>query len=64
MMLTSGAYQGALERCRELGIAATLLKPIKQSELQRAIGVALGKSRVSFKKSNAIAPVNKVPSIA
>ena len=37
MMLTSGVRKGAHERCRELGIQATLLKPIKQSELQSAI---------------------------
>lgn len=37
MMLTSGVRKGAYERCRELGIQATLLKPIKQSELKLAI---------------------------
>lgn len=41
MMLTSGVRKGAHERCRELGIQATLLKPIKQSELQLAIVNAL-----------------------
>ena len=41
MMLTSGVRQGAHERCRELGIKATLLKPIKQSELRVAIANAL-----------------------
>ena len=41
MMLTSGVRMGAHERCRELGIQATLLKPIKQSELQLAIVNAL-----------------------
>ncbi|MEK6261879.1 MAG: response regulator [Planctomycetota bacterium] len=42
MMLTSGAPQGAFERCHQLGISATLLKPIKQSELQRTIADILG----------------------
>src|SRR6185503_9785503 len=33
MMLTSGGKRGDIDRCRELGIAAYLIKPIKQSEL-------------------------------
>lgn len=37
MMLTSADRQGAYERCHQLGIAATLLKPLKQLELQKAI---------------------------
>ena len=41
MMLTSGVRKGAHERCRELGIQSTLLKPIKQSELRIAIVNAL-----------------------
>ncbi|MBS0205698.1 MAG: response regulator [Planctomycetes bacterium] len=45
MMLTSGMLPGALERCRLLGITSTLLKPVKQSELHRAVTEALGQSR-------------------
>jgi two-component system sensor histidine kinase/response regulator len=41
MMLTSAVRKGSMERCRQLGIASTLLKPIKQSELRRAIEKAL-----------------------
>ncbi len=37
MMLTSAGNHGDITRCRELGIAAYLLKPIKQSELLNAI---------------------------
>jgi CheY-like chemotaxis protein len=37
MMLTSGDRPQDPERCRELGIAAYLVKPIKQSELLNAI---------------------------
>ena len=37
MMLTSADRQGAYERCYQLGIEATLLKPLKQSELLQAI---------------------------
>jgi len=42
MMLTSGDRPGDVANCRRLGIAAHLLKPIKQSELLDAILTALG----------------------
>ncbi|HUX10760.1 MAG TPA: PAS domain S-box protein, partial [Terriglobia bacterium] len=43
MMLSSSGQRGDAARCRELGIAAYLIKPIRQSELLRAILEALGK---------------------
>ncbi len=42
MMLTSAGQRGDAARCRELGIAAYLTKPIKESELLEAIQIALG----------------------
>jgi two-component system, sensor histidine kinase and response regulator len=42
MMLTSGDRPGDIRKCKELGIAAYLVKPIKQSELLDAILVAIG----------------------
>jgi len=42
MMLTSGDRPGDIARCEQLGVAAYLLKPIKQSELFDAIVLALG----------------------
>ena len=42
MMLTSAGCRGDAARCRELGIAAYLTKPIKQSDLLDAISLALG----------------------
>ena len=42
MMLTSSDRQGANVHCRDLGIAATLLKPLKQSELHETIVKILG----------------------
>lgn len=42
MMLTSGDRPSDIRRCRELGIASYLVKPIKQSELLDAILVAIG----------------------
>jgi two-component system, sensor histidine kinase and response regulator len=41
MMLTSGGQRGDAVRCGELGIAAYLLKPVRQSELREAIARVL-----------------------
>lgn len=43
MMLTSAGQRGEGERCRKLGIAAYLLKPIRNTELQAAMLLALGR---------------------
>ncbi len=42
MMLTSAGHRGDAARCKELGIAAYLMKPIRQSELREAIARVLG----------------------
>jgi signal transduction histidine kinase/CheY-like chemotaxis protein len=42
MMLTSAGHKGDALRCRELGVSAYLLKPIRQSELREAIARVLG----------------------
>ena len=42
MMLTSAGHRGDGTRCHELGVAAYLLKPIRQSELREAIARVLG----------------------
>jgi PAS domain S-box-containing protein len=42
MMLTSEGQRGDAARCRELGVASYLMKPISQSELLDAIMTALG----------------------
>ncbi len=44
MMLSSAGQRGDALRCRELGIAAYLTKPVKQSELFSAILTLLGAS--------------------
>ncbi len=44
MMLTSAGQRGDAARCRDLGISAYLIKPIRQSELLEAILVALTKA--------------------
>jgi signal transduction histidine kinase/CheY-like chemotaxis protein len=41
MMLASGGQRGDAARCRELGVAAYLTKPVRQSELRAAIDAVL-----------------------
>jgi CheY-like chemotaxis protein/HPt (histidine-containing phosphotransfer) domain-containing protein len=45
MMLTSEGQRGHAARCRELGVAAYLMKPVAQSELFDVIMTALGVSQ-------------------
>ena len=42
MMLTSAGHRGDAERCKTWGVAAYLLKPVRQSELSEAIARVLG----------------------
>jgi CheY-like chemotaxis protein len=51
ILLTSGARPGDATRCREIGVAAHLVKPITQSALMNAIAGA-----VAVKEAGAIAP--------
>jgi signal transduction histidine kinase/DNA-binding response OmpR family regulator/HPt (histidine-containing phosphotransfer) domain-containing protein len=44
MILTSAGQRGEAARCRELGIAAYLLKPIRKSELLSSILTVLGQA--------------------
>jgi CheY-like chemotaxis protein len=44
MMLTSGGVLGDAARCRELGISAYLVKPIRQGDLLEAICLLIQKS--------------------
>ena len=41
VMLTSAGHRGDVERCKNLGVAAYLLKPIRQSELREALSLVL-----------------------
>ena len=45
MMLTSAGHQGDAARCKELGVSAYLLKPIRQSELREAVARVLGANK-------------------
>ena len=42
IMLTSGGRPGDIQRCEELNVSAHLMKPIKHSELLKAIMLAVG----------------------
>jgi two-component system, sensor histidine kinase and response regulator len=44
MMLTSAGHLGDAARCRELGVSAYVVKPIRQSELLSAICLVLNKT--------------------
>jgi two-component system sensor histidine kinase/response regulator len=61
MMLTSGEQRGDAARCRELGIAAYLTKPVRRAELRAAILAALNGSPGS---SVAAAPAPPAVSVA
>ena len=56
MMLTSGDRPEDIARCERLGIAAYLLKPVKQSELLEAIELALGITRAEGRAAQACRP--------
>jgi two-component system sensor histidine kinase/response regulator len=42
MMLTSAGRRGDAERCKQWGVAAYLLRPIRLSELREAVARVLG----------------------
>lgn len=47
MMLTSAGHHGDTERCRALGIASYLYKPVRKQELLSSILTALGKKAIT-----------------
>ena len=59
MMLTSSARPGEVNRCRELGVAAYLIKPIRRGELLEAILSLLGSRPPSKVRISASRPVNE-----
>jgi PAS domain S-box-containing protein len=56
MMLTSGDRPGDVARCRQLGIAAYLTKPIKQSELLDAIMAVIGARHAAEEQTTGVPP--------
>jgi two-component system sensor histidine kinase/response regulator len=63
MMLTSSEYHGDAARCKKLGIAAYLVKPIRKSELLSAILTVLGRQPVSPPELVAQATLKTRPSL-
>jgi CheY-like chemotaxis protein len=57
MMLTSADRKGDTERCKRLGVAACLLKPIRQAELREAIAWVLG----AQERKSVPPPVTRTP---
>jgi PAS domain S-box-containing protein len=61
MMLSSGGRSGDAARCRELGVASYVRKPIGQSELLDAIMTALGTAPTEALESSRNRTVNVTP---
>jgi len=61
IVLTSGDRPGDNQRCKDLGVAARLLKPIKQSELFDAIAGAWGSA--SSQRETTEGPVATAPKV-
>jgi two-component system, sensor histidine kinase and response regulator len=63
LMLTSGDHQDDLRRCREIGVAAYLTKPVRQTELRSAIAKAL-QARKSPPEASRPAPAPTAAAVA
>ena len=63
MMLTSGGQLGDVARCRALGIAAYLIKPITQSDLFDKIVQVLDRANVATPSNSTLAATPVVPII-
>jgi CheY-like chemotaxis protein/HPt (histidine-containing phosphotransfer) domain-containing protein len=50
MMLTSDNRTGDVARCRDLGIMAYLIKPVRRNELEGAIATAIGAARPTMEE--------------
>jgi two-component system, sensor histidine kinase and response regulator len=59
LMLTSADRQGDAARCRDLGVASYLVKPVKPAELNRAIAAALH-APVAVAERKTVAPPKNV----
>jgi CheY-like chemotaxis protein/anti-sigma regulatory factor (Ser/Thr protein kinase) len=54
MMLTSAGHRGDVERCRKLGIAAYLYKPVRKQELLSSILAAIGQHKTITQPAKAM----------
>jgi CheY-like chemotaxis protein/HPt (histidine-containing phosphotransfer) domain-containing protein len=53
LMLTSGAQPADVARCEEVGVSSHLTKPVKQTELRKAIARALGSQETADRSTAA-----------
>jgi signal transduction histidine kinase/CheY-like chemotaxis protein len=58
IMLTSGLPAEDVSRCEELGLAAHLMKPVKQSELRTAMARAVGKAPLRVLDAKSVGTVS------
>ncbi len=58
MMLTSDGHTGESARCRDLGIHATLIKPIRQAQLLQAVTAAMSGTRASLPPEPSASPAS------
>ncbi len=61
IMLTSGGQRGDAARCRELGVAAYLVKPVRASELRTAVAEALAGNSPTQQESPRTSLVTRHP---
>ncbi len=61
MMLTSDKLTGDTARCRDLGIACHLVKPVMQAKLLNSILNALGVARLNENRTRAISSIVSAP---
>jgi CheY-like chemotaxis protein len=61
MMLTSAGHREDVQRCKELGVASYLMKPVRKSELLLAVGKALGESERAPQPDAAVQPSPALP---
>jgi two-component system, sensor histidine kinase and response regulator len=61
IMLTSATRTGDVTRCKQLGVAAELVKPVKQSELYDAIAESLGVSIPAASLDSGAVTQDKIP---
>jgi two-component system, sensor histidine kinase and response regulator len=62
MMLTSGEQRGDVAKCRELGVAAYLIKPIRRAELSAAIAKVLA-SRLESRAQPSVSRLIRGPDV-
>ena len=56
IMLTSAGEHGGAARCKELGVAGYLMKPVAAADLLRTLHTALATEREQTKKTPSVAP--------